>query len=112
MKRIIRNNPLTPVEAADYRELRRKIDAELPELIARHHERRSNPDVAKDIVVLLKAERDSKGITLAELTDRTGLDPTTIGELENGQLLHPTVDALVRYADAVGKKLVLSLSDD
>jgi hypothetical protein len=39
MKRIIRKHGLTREEIEKYREIRQKINDELPELIARHHER-------------------------------------------------------------------------
>jgi hypothetical protein len=39
LKRIVRNRPLTTEEAAKYRQVREEIAAELPELVARHHER-------------------------------------------------------------------------
>ena len=42
MQRITRNRRLTPKEAEKNREIRRKVKAELPELIARHHERTVN----------------------------------------------------------------------
>ena len=39
LKRIQRNRRLTPEEAAKYRKVREQIAQELPELVARHHER-------------------------------------------------------------------------
>lgn len=39
VKRIIRDRKLTSAEAAKYRKVREQVAAELPELIARHHER-------------------------------------------------------------------------
>jgi hypothetical protein len=42
MKRIIRNRPLTPEEAAKYKVIREKVAEELPDLIARHGERHAS----------------------------------------------------------------------
>ena len=39
MKRITRNRRLTSEEAAEYRAIREQVAVELPELVARHHER-------------------------------------------------------------------------
>ena len=39
MKRIIRERKLTDEEAAEYRTVRAQAAAELPDLVARHHER-------------------------------------------------------------------------
>ena len=37
-QRVSRDRRLSPEEAAEYREIRRKVADELPELIERHHE--------------------------------------------------------------------------
>jgi hypothetical protein len=39
MKRITRDRRLTPEEAAKYKAIREQVAGELPDLIARHHER-------------------------------------------------------------------------
>jgi hypothetical protein len=39
MRRITRDQPLTPEEAAKYKAIRDQIAEELPELVARHDER-------------------------------------------------------------------------
>ena len=44
MKRITRNRRLTPKEAAKYKAIREQVADELPELIARHHERMASLD--------------------------------------------------------------------
>ena len=44
MKRIQRDRRLTPEEAAKARQVRAVVDAELPELIERHHERMASLD--------------------------------------------------------------------
>ena len=59
----------------------------------------------------LKAAREAKGLSLADLTDLTGMDRSALSKLETGQRPNPTVETLVRYAEAVGKRLVVSLAD-
>ena len=44
LRRITRNRRLTPEEAATYREVREQVAKELPDLIARHHERMTASD--------------------------------------------------------------------
>ena len=44
LRRITRDRRLTPEEAAKYREVREQVAKELPELIARHHERMTASD--------------------------------------------------------------------
>jgi predicted transcriptional regulator len=111
MKRITRNRRLTPEEAAKYRTIREHVAEELPDLIARHHERTASLDQVHELVLQLKAAREAKGLSLADLTELTGMDRSALSKLETGQRGNPTVETLVRYAEAVGKHLVVSLVD-
>ncbi len=111
MKRVVRNRRLTPEEAAKYKEVRSQIAEELPDLVARHHERMAALDQLQLLLTQLKAAREAKGLSLADLTELTGMDRSALSKLETGQRDNPTVDTLVRYAEAVGKRLVVSLAD-
>jgi DNA-binding XRE family transcriptional regulator len=111
MKRISRDRRLTPEEAAKYQEIREQISQELPDLIARHHERMATLDQVHELLLQLKAAREAKGLSLAELTELTGMDRSALSKLETGRRPNPTVETLVRYAEAVGKRLVVSLAD-
>lgn len=107
MKRITRDRRLTPEEAAKYKAIREKVAAELPELVARHHERAE----LQLVLAQLKAEREAKGLSLADLTELTGMDRSALSKLETGQRSNPTVETLMRYAEAVGKRITVSLTD-
>jgi DNA-binding XRE family transcriptional regulator len=111
MKRITRDRRLTPDEAAKYKAIREQVAADLPDLITRHHERVAALDQVDELLKQLKAAREAKGLSLADLTDLTGMDRSALSKLETGQRPNPTVETLVRYADAVGKRLVVSLTD-
>ena len=111
MKRITRDRRLTPEEAANYKAVREQVAEELPDLIARHHERTARLDQLDDLLKQLKAAREAKGLSLADLTELTGMDRSALSKLETGQRANPTVETLVRYAEAVGKRLVVSLTD-
>jgi DNA-binding XRE family transcriptional regulator len=111
LQRIARNRRLTPEEASKYREVREQVAKELPELVTRHEERRAALDQLTDLVQQLKAAREEKGLSLAELTQLTGMDRSALSKLETGQRLNPTIETLVRYADAVGKRLVVTLAN-
>jgi DNA-binding XRE family transcriptional regulator len=111
LQRITRNRRLAPEEAAKYREIRAQVAEELPELISRHEERLVALDHLADLVQQLKAAREEKGLSLADLTRLTGMDRSALSKLETGQRLNPTIETLVRYADAVGKRLVVSLAN-
>ena len=111
MQRVVRNRRLTPEEAAKYRSIRKGIAEELPELTARHHDRLAAFDRLAELCMQLKAARKERGLSLAELTELTGMDRSALSKLETGQRPNPTLDTLVRYAEAVGKHLVVSLVD-
>jgi DNA-binding XRE family transcriptional regulator len=111
IRRITRNRWLTAEESAKYKEVRERVAEEFPELIARHHERLSAFDQLGELLKQLKVAREERGLSLSDLTDLTGMDRSAISKLETGQRPNPTVDTLVRYAEAVGKHLVVALVD-
>lgn len=111
MKRTTRDRRLTADEAARYRESRKQVGDELPSLILRHHARTVALDQLDDLLLQLKAAREAKGLSLTDVTDLTGMDRSALSKLETGQRPNPTVETLVRYAEAVGKRLVVSLTD-
>ena len=56
----------------------------------------------RDYIRQLKAARESAGITLAELSARSGLAVETLSRLETGALTNPTWKTLGVYAAALG----------
>lgn len=58
MKRISRTERRTPEEAAKYNAVRAQVASELPDLIARHHERVASLDQLNELLVQLKAARE------------------------------------------------------
>src|SRR4051812_13780436 len=59
----------------------------------------------------LKQAREAAGLSLADVSERSGIDKAALSRLENGVHDNPTVETLLRYAAAVGKKLTWSLQD-
>lgn len=100
-----------PEEAGKYRKVREQVAAELPELVARHHERIAALDKIDDLVKQLKAAREGKGLSLADVSERTVMDRSALSKLESGKRANPTVATLVRYAHSVGLRLEISLLD-
>jgi DNA-binding XRE family transcriptional regulator len=111
MKRIIRDRRLTPEEGAKYAQVRTQVVAELPDLVARHHEREAAGEVLQGLLDELKTAREAQGLSLAEVTKLTGMDRSALSKLETGQRPNPTLETLMRYAEAVGKRVVVSLAD-
>lgn len=111
MKRVVRKRKITANQAAKYDKVRAQVAQELPALIERHRRRTAAHDQFGELVRQLKTARQASGLSLAELTKRTGMDRSAISKLENGQRPNPTLETLIRYAQAVGKRLQVSLSD-
>ena len=111
IRRIQRDKKLSPEEAAKYKRVREQVAKELPELVARHHDRLASLDQLDLLLGQLKAAREAKGLSLTDVTELTHMDPSALSKLESGQRQNPTVETLVRYAEAVGKRLVVTLAD-
>ena len=111
MKRITRDRRLTAEEAAKYRAIREQVAEELPELVARHDKRLAALDKIEELLKQLRAAREEKGLSLGDVSERTGMDRSALSKLESGDRPNPTVETLVRYADAVGLRLEVSLID-
>ena len=65
----------------------------------------------KGLIHELKKAREAAGLTLTAVSKRTGMDQATLSRLENGRQPNPTIDTLWRYAQAVGRQLVLSQTE-
>jgi DNA-binding phage protein len=57
---------------------------------------------------MLKAGRQAQGRSLSDLEERTGIGRAALSRLENTPDANPTVATLARYAEALGKELVVS----
>lgn len=55
----------------------------------------------EEIITTIKTHRKSLGITLAELSEKVDIRPTTICDIENGKR-NPSLTTLLRLADALG----------
>jgi DNA-binding XRE family transcriptional regulator len=60
-------------------------------------------------IATLKRRRDELGLSLADVSERSGLDKGMISRLETGKVLNPTISTLWRYAEALGMKVGLSV---
>jgi DNA-binding XRE family transcriptional regulator len=56
----------------------------------------------------LRLLRDEQGLSLTDVSERSGLTRAAVSRLENGWNLNPTLDTLFRYAAAVRAHVALS----
>jgi DNA-binding Xre family transcriptional regulator len=88
---VSRGRRLTKAEAAKYRKIREQVEEEFPP---------AKPDAMKVAVAKLRAMREAKGVTLAELATRTGMTRGNIARLETQK--NATLRTLERYAAGLG----------
>ena len=103
------NKVLTEEERARHKMIREQVEQEKPELIARGRRAKTRHAMLKDAVQALKTSRLALGLSLADIKTCTGIEKSNLSRLENDPNPNPTIDTLCRYADAVGKKIVITL---
>ncbi len=102
----------TAEQAAKYRRIRELIAAEIPEIKKELHAlRHGRYAKVQEAITMLRAERELRGLSLTEISDRTGISKSAISKLENNEDANPTINTLSRYADALGMILSVSLTD-
>ena len=106
---------LTPEEQDRVKDAREQAEAEKEEIIARGRQCKAEHDAAlgtlSEAFRLLKAERVAQGLTLGDIERTTGINRPALSRLERDAEANPTIATLTRYADALGKRLVISLAD-
>ena len=59
----------------------------------------------------LKQAREAAGMSLREVAEKMAIDPGALIRLENGVNDNPTIDTLFRYANSLGKQIVVQIVD-
>ena len=85
------------------------VDAEVAELMPAARKRRAASAALRDTCRLLRAEREAQGLSLADMSERTGISRTEISRLETAANKNPTINSLQRIASALGKELIVQL---
>jgi DNA-binding XRE family transcriptional regulator len=104
-------------------------DAAIASIRARAQKERPGPDELTDrgeldelvpqaqyielraLVVRLRDLRQRMGLSLADLSERTGLTRAAISRLETGWNLNPTLETLFRYTEALGLGLKFTVEE-
>ncbi len=101
---------LTPQRIAELGALARKIDREEAEqikcegraILLRH-------ETVKKLITAVKQARLAKGLSLGEVGERSSIGKANLCRLENDLAPNPTLDTLLRYAEAVGVQILVSV---
>jgi DNA-binding Xre family transcriptional regulator len=59
----------------------------------------------------LKRMREERGLSLADVAERSGIDKSRLSKLENDPYPNPTFNTLMRIADALGVALSINVID-
>jgi len=109
-KRIYRE--LTPEEQQRWNRANAEVESEKEEILAKARRiktARNRVNVAvREAMKALKRERQAQGLSLSDVEKRTGIGRAALSRLENETELNPTVVTLTRYAEALGKEVVLN----
>ncbi len=109
-KRVTRDRLLTDEEAERDQRIREQIAAELPDI--RRRARAAKPRIRlKQVLKRLQEERQQMGLSLADVSERSGIDQDTLGKLENEEDSNVTMNTLMRYAQAMGKMILVELEE-
>jgi ribosome-binding protein aMBF1 (putative translation factor) len=106
----------TPQQISEHRSLREQFQQQRPSLA----DLVNSGDVSEVVRqgemleiahagALLRAARQKAGLSLADVSARTGIDRAALSRLENGAN-SPTLTTLQRYADALGLQLRIGLT--
>ncbi len=103
---------LTAGQLKELKELAQGIDTEEQAqiksrgraVLARHRRLRA-------VVHALKAERERLEMSLADVGERSGIGKSNLSRLENNPAANPTIDTLQRYAESLGKQIVVDVVD-
>ncbi len=111
IERIRRQKQLDAAEASRVRGLRDQIAEELDEMRARARILLSEARAVRAVCAALKLAREEKGLSLGDIEQMTGIDRSALSKLERGERPNVTFETLGRYAAALGKQLVVGLTD-
>ncbi len=115
---VFRKIERTPEELAELKVVRERFQRERPtpdELVAggEYYPAVNHGDVLDLMKTLshFKLLRQRTGMSLAQLSKKTGIDKAAISRLENGVASNPTLLTLLSLANGLGKRVVVKLVD-
>lgn len=103
---------LTPDEKRRWIQAKDEAEREKEEILAKARRikaARNKVNLAvREAMKALKAERQAQGLSLSDVEKKTGIGRAALSRLENETELNPTVVTLTRYAEALGKEVVVN----
>lgn len=89
-----------------------EVDAERDWIERKSVEAKRKHDAQVERLALeLRTARQSAGLSLTQLAERTGMTRQAIARIESAENRNPTVSTIVRLAEALNKECVIELHD-
>ena len=63
-----------------------------------------------NLVARFKSVREEQKLSLAVVAERMGIAPPALSRLETGKMLNPTLATLLKWAEALGQRLDVTLT--
>ncbi len=82
---------------------------ERDEIIDQGRRVKAQCDLLRAAITELKGRRERLGLSLAQVATRSGIDKAALSRLETAINANPKIDTLLRYANAIGAELRLSV---
>ena len=103
----------TAAEREHLRKARAESDAEKEEILRAGRRHKRNHEAAlselREAFRVLRQSREAQGMSLADVGERSGITRSALCRLENEIAPNPTVATLLRYAAALGQRIVIQL---
>ena len=101
---------LTPKRIAELAQLAQKIDREeADEIKAEGRAILLRHETVKNLIRAVKEARLAKGLSLADVGEKSSIGKANLCRLENDLDPNPTLETLLRYAGAVGVEVHVSI---
>lgn len=102
----------TPAQLAQMERRASITDAEETQLMEEAKQECAVIDSIDQLIRDLRGARLRRGLSLADVDAATGIGRSNLARLENLHVGNPTIDTILRYAQAVGVKLLIRVVAD
>jgi DNA-binding phage protein len=100
---------LTETERGRHRIIRAQIEQEKSAIQARGRAAMETHDHLQQALQALKAAREQRGLSLTEMSRRSGIDRARLSRLETDAHANPTLETLSRMAQALDVELRITV---
>ena len=101
---------LTDEERERHHRVREQVERERSATEVRARAKKAELESLREALRMLKREREARGLSLADVAERSGIDKSRLSKLENAAYPNPTLDTLARIASAIGVKLTIGMT--